>query len=115
MRACLRRGPQLTSATKDSKAKTRINPNKKSLILIRLEIVGTFANTASRLYRSRRQAKDQLAVGKFHDLGDAKCIVIRGQLRGHNDTPFGRPTPCRLISRPVDGCRQGVFGVFSYY
>jgi hypothetical protein len=31
-------------------------------------------------------------MGEFHDQGDAKWIVIRGQLRGHNDTPFGRPT-----------------------
>jgi hypothetical protein len=31
--------------------------------------------------------------GEFHDQGDAKWIVIRGRLRGHNDTPFGRPTP----------------------
>jgi hypothetical protein len=27
--------------------------------------------------------------GGFHDQGDAKWIVIRGQLRGHNDTLFG--------------------------
>ena len=30
--------------------------------------------------------------GEFHDQGDAKWIVIRGKLRGNNDTPFGRPT-----------------------
>jgi hypothetical protein len=34
-------------------------------------------------------------AGKFHDLGVAKWIVIRGQLRGHNDTPCGQPTPGR--------------------
>jgi hypothetical protein len=28
--------------------------------------------------------------GKFHDQGDAKWIVIRRPLKGHNDTPFGR-------------------------
>jgi hypothetical protein len=43
-------------------------------------------------------------MGEFHDQGDAKWIVIRGQLRGPNDTPFGRPTPGRLI---------GVFGYYS--
>jgi hypothetical protein len=53
--------------------------------------------------------------GKFHDQGDAKWIVIRGQLRGHNDTPCGRPAPGRPISRPGSGCPQGVIGVFSYY
>jgi hypothetical protein len=31
-------------------------------------------------------------MGQFHDQGDAKWIVIRGQLRSHNDMPFGRPT-----------------------
>jgi hypothetical protein len=54
-------------------------------------------------------------VGEFHDQGDAKWIVIRGQLRGHNDTPFGRPTPGRPISFPVVSCPQGVFGGLSYY
>jgi hypothetical protein len=49
-------------------------------------------------------------IGKFHDQGDAKWIVIRGQLRGHNDTPFGRPTLGWPIGRP-----QGVFGGISYY
>jgi hypothetical protein len=29
--------------------------------------------------------------GKFHDQGDAEWIVIRGQLRGHDDTPCRRP------------------------
>jgi hypothetical protein len=41
-------------------------------------------------------------IAKFHDQGDAKCIVIRGQLRGHNG-PIGRPVVCRP---------QGVFGGF---
>jgi hypothetical protein len=31
----------------------------------------------------------EVASGEFHDQGDAKWIVIRGQLRGHNDTPCG--------------------------
>jgi hypothetical protein len=47
-------------------------------------------------------------------LGDAKWIVIRGQLRGHNDTPFEWPTPGRTLDCPVDGRPQGVFGGFSY-
>jgi hypothetical protein len=42
-------------------------------------------------------------------------IVIRRPLRGHNDMPFGRPTPGRPISRPGVGHPQCVFGVFSYY
>jgi hypothetical protein len=51
--------------------------------------------------------KWDVACGEFHDQADAKWIVIRGQLRGHNDMPFGWPTP--------GGRPQGVFGGFSYY
>jgi hypothetical protein len=47
--------------------------------------------------------------GQFHDPGDAEWMVIRGQLRGFNDTPS------RPISRQVIGCPQGVFGGLSYY
>jgi hypothetical protein len=36
-------------------------------------------------------------------------------LRGHNDKPFGWPTPGRPIGRPGAGHPQVVFGVFSYY
>jgi hypothetical protein len=42
-------------------------------------------------------------------------IVIRRPLRGHNDTPFGRPTPGRPKGHPRVGHPQGEFGVFSYY
>jgi hypothetical protein len=44
--------------------------------------------------------------GEFHNQGDAKWIVIRRQLKGHNNTSFRRPG----VSRP-----QGVFGSLSYY
>jgi hypothetical protein len=54
-------------------------------------------------------------TGKFHDQGDAKWIVIGGQLSGHNDTPFGRPTPGRPIDPQGVGHPQGVFGGLSYY
>jgi hypothetical protein len=53
--------------------------------------------------------------GKFHDQGDTEWIVIRRQLRGHNDMQFGRPNPSRPIGRPVTGRPQGVFGGLSYY
>jgi hypothetical protein len=47
---------------------------------------------------------------------EAKWIVFRGQLiRGHNDTPFGRPTPGRPIICPRVSCPQGVFDGLSYY
>jgi hypothetical protein len=57
----------------------------------------------------------EILEGEFHDHRDAKWIVIRGQLRGHNDTPFGRPTPGRPIGRPGFGRPLGEFGGFGYY
>jgi hypothetical protein len=45
-------------------------------------------------------------LGKFDNQGDTKWIVIRGLLRVHNDTPFGRLTPAALRAYLV---------VFSYY
>jgi hypothetical protein len=53
--------------------------------------------------------------GGCHDLADAEWIVIRRPLRGHNDTPFGQPTPSRPIGRRGVGHAQSVFGIFSYY
>ena len=50
--------------------------------------------------------------GEFHDQGDAKWIVIRRSLWGHNDTPCGRPAPGRPIGRPGSGRPQGVVGVY---
>jgi hypothetical protein len=50
----------------------------------------------------RERIDSQMAIdtsGEFHDQGDAKWVVILGQLRGHNDTPFGRPT----VYRPLWG------------
>jgi hypothetical protein len=54
-------------------------------------------------------------MGKFHDQGDTKWIVIRRSLWGHNDTPCGWPAPGRPIGRPGSGHPQGVMGGFSYY
>jgi hypothetical protein len=42
-------------------------------------------------------------------------IVIRGLLRGHKDTPFGKPIPGCPIGRPGVGHPQGIFGIFSYH
>jgi len=57
-------------------------------------------------------------TGKFHDQGDAKWIVIRGPLRGHNDAPFKRLTPGRPIGCPGVGrpyAPYSVSGGLSYY
>jgi hypothetical protein len=39
-----------------------------------------------------------LYSGEFHDQGDAKWIVIRGQLRGHKDMPLGGQSPAGLLA-----------------
>jgi sodium-dependent multivitamin transporter 6 len=46
----------------------------------------------------------RIYIGEFHDQADAKWIVIRGPLRGHNDTSSERPTPGRPIGHPEVGC-----------
>jgi hypothetical protein len=51
-------------------------------------------------------------MGKLHDQVDAEWIVIRGQLRDHNNTPFGWPTPGWPIGRPGVGHPQGVYLMF---
>jgi hypothetical protein len=56
-----------------------------------------------------------IEIGEFHDQGDAKWIVIKGQLRGHIYMPFRRLTPGRPFGRLVVGRPQGVIGGFSYY
>jgi hypothetical protein len=38
---------------------------------------------------TRKTSVGQLLHGILHDQGDAKWIVIRRHLWGHNDTPFG--------------------------
>jgi hypothetical protein len=48
-------------------------------------------------------------MGGSQDQADAEWIVIRTQLRDHNDTPFGRPAPGRPSGRPGSGHPSGVF------
>jgi hypothetical protein len=50
--------------------------------------------------------------GDFHDQADADWIVIRGALRGHNDTPCGWPT---LGRRRIDDRAYLVFSVTIDY
>jgi hypothetical protein len=54
------------------------------------------------------------ATGVFHDQGDTQWIVIRELLRGHNDTPFGRPNP-RPAYRPPGGRPPGRIWWLGYY
>jgi hypothetical protein len=63
------------------------------------------------LVQASHQGVQGLGV-KFHDQGDAKWMVIRAQLRGHNDTPCGRPAPGRPVGRLGVGRPQAVFGGF---
>jgi hypothetical protein len=57
-------------------------------------------------------ADEEKFTGEFRDQGDANWILIRGQLRGHNDRPFGRPTPGQPIGRAGVGSLKGVFWWF---
>jgi hypothetical protein len=56
-----------------------------------------------------------VAVGEFHDQGDAKWKVIRRSLWGHNDTPCGQPAPGQPIGCLGSGRSQGILGGLSYY
>jgi hypothetical protein len=55
------------------------------------------------------------AQGEFHDEGEAKWIVIRGQLIGHINTPCGRPTLAGLSAAWGLAARSGYLVVLSYY
>jgi hypothetical protein len=55
--------------------------------------------------------KESLGGGS-DDQADAEWIVVRRPLWGHNDTPFGRPTPGRPVGRPGAGRPSGEFCMF---
>jgi hypothetical protein len=74
-------------------------PNSEALILVLIE---------------SHDDEDPMLWGEFHDQGDAKWIVIRGHLRGHNDILVRRPTPRRPISLLGVSYPQGLSSVFSY-
>jgi hypothetical protein len=67
---------------------------------------------STKVTSSGEKEEGKVDGGEFHDQGDAKWIVIRRPLRGHNDTPFGWPAPGRPIGRPGSGRPQGIIGVF---
>jgi hypothetical protein len=46
-------------------------------------------------------------IGGSHDQADAEWIVIRTQLWGHNDTPFGRPAARQPSGQPPVGPPAG--------
>jgi hypothetical protein len=74
--------------------------------------IHTFISDASLTPAEDQQESKE---GKFHDQGDAKWIVFRRPLGGHNETPFGQPTPGRPIGRPGVGHPSGECAVLSYY
>jgi hypothetical protein len=51
--------------------------------------------------------------GELHGQGDARWVVIRGQLRGQNDMPIGRPTSGRPIGRSGVDRSKCILGSFS--
>jgi hypothetical protein len=60
------------------------------VVVIVVVIVAAFMSVAVRV--DEFCVSFSLSSGEFHDQADADWIVIRGQLRGHNDTPIGQPT-----------------------
>jgi hypothetical protein len=62
-----------------------------------------------------KDRRSKIVRGKLRDQRDAKWIVIRRSLWGHNDTSCGWPAPGWPIRRPLSVRPQGVFGGLSYY
>jgi hypothetical protein len=62
--------------------------------------------------KGKEERGKEKSAGQSHDQADAEWVVIRTQLRGHNDTPFGRPAPGRPSGRPGSGRPSGVFCMF---
>jgi polyhydroxyalkanoate synthesis regulator phasin len=58
---------------------------------------------STKVTSSGEEEEDKVDGGEFHDQGDAKWIVIRRLLRGHNDMPIGRPG---------SGRPKGIIGAF---
>jgi hypothetical protein len=56
---------------------------------------------------SSRVSRLATPSGEFHDQGDARWVVIRGQLRRRNDTPFRWPTPGQPIGQPGGWLPEG--------
>jgi hypothetical protein len=54
-------------------------------------------------------------LGEFHDQGDARWIVIRGQLRGYNDTPSGGQPPADLSATRGLAALRVYLVFFDYY
>jgi hypothetical protein len=96
-------------AVSDTTYDTRVDPKERGYL------EGALSETvvAYALPRPKPGSPRSVHVnGKFHGQGDAKWIVIRGQLRGHNDTLCGGPAPSWPIGRPGSGRPQGIIVVF---
>jgi hypothetical protein len=64
--------------------------------------------------RPSHQSADAAVPGDSHDQADAEWNVIRTQLRGHKDTPFGWPAPQAGPPGPPRGSGRppGIFCMF---
>jgi hypothetical protein len=76
------------------------------------KLTSTALNRAGPCFKLQESFRSNTFDGEFHDQGDAKWIVIRRQLRGHNDTPCGRQAPGRPNGRLGSGRPQGVIDIF---
>jgi hypothetical protein len=59
--------------------------------------------------------KDCIIEGGFHNQGEAKWIVIRRSVLGHNDTPCEQLAPGRPIGRLSAACRPPVGRLSAAY
>jgi hypothetical protein len=57
----------------------------------------------------------EFGSGGSHDQADAEWIVIWTQLRGHNDTHFGWPSPVGPLAARGLAALQATFVCFNYY
>jgi hypothetical protein len=58
----------------------------------------------------RQNEAEKVNPGWCHDWADAGWIVIRGLLKGHNNTPFGWPVGYPGVGRPQGVNRGGISG-----
>jgi hypothetical protein len=72
----------------------------------------TTSSILSVLFHPKIYESWPIVTGKSHDQADAEWIVIRTQLRGINNMPFGQPAPGRPFGRPGSGRSSGVFCMF---
>jgi hypothetical protein len=109
-------GEEVDRSQSDHSLSKTIRPTSPPVhLILRIHADVEGGGDVSEAFGPHPRRQRPLASGGCHDQADAEWMEIRRLLRGHNDTPFGQPTPGRPIGRPGVGHPQGVFSVISYY